>query len=89
MLISQESKYEARGDRLFNRATGQQIPDNEPVFVLRAKDKHALAALNAYLKAVETPEHAAAVQLRIGDFLNFRNHNPSRMKEPDTARTTR
>ncbi|MBX3610362.1 MAG: hypothetical protein KF871_10755 [Hydrogenophaga sp.] len=67
------------------RATGKPIPDDEPVFVLRAQDVHAVNALLGYSVLLDNPEHRAAVEQRIKDFEAFRDANPDRMKFPDTA----
>lgn len=84
---AQEPKYTTatKDGRIVNRATGKPIPDDEPVFILRAKDYLAVAALQAYLDQIEDPEHAAAVQKRIEAFEDFADENPARMKQPDTA----
>lgn len=84
---AQEPKYTVsqKDGRLVNRATGQPIPDDEPVFILRAKDILATAALQVYLDLIEDPEHAAAVQKRIDAFDNFAEAHPTRIKQPDTA----
>lgn len=85
---AQEPKYTvgARDGRIVNRATGKPIPDDEPVFILRAKDVNATAALAAYLEAVfNDTEHAEAVQARIDAFDAFAAAHPERMKQPDTA----
>jgi hypothetical protein len=31
--MSDDGKYEARGDQIVKRATGEPIPDDEPVFI--------------------------------------------------------
>lgn len=84
---AQEPKYTTatKDGRIVNRATGKPIPDDEPVFILRAKDYLATAALQAYLDQIEDPEHAAAVQKRIDAFDDFAEANPERMAQPDTA----
>jgi hypothetical protein len=85
--LAQEPKYTTgtRDGRIVNRATGKPIPDDEPVFILRAKDVHASAALAAYLRELEEIEHRAAVQARIDAFDAFAAAHPERMKYPDTA----
>jgi len=90
MSPKQEPKYEARDGRIYNRASGEPIPDDEPVFVLRARDKHAIQALVAYSAAVvHGPfEHWDAVQDRVNDFSRFEQRHPERMKSPDTAPST-
>jgi len=84
---TQEPKYTtgSRDGRICNRANGKPIPDDEPVFILRAKDVTATAALRAYHAAVTDPVHAQAVQLRIDAFEAFAAANQDRMKVPDTA----
>ena len=72
-------------DQLTVRATGKPIPDDEPVFVLRAQDVHAVNALLGYSVLLDNPEHRAAVEQRIKEFEAFRAAHPERMKFPDTA----
>lgn len=86
--LAQEPKYTVgtRDGRIVNRATGKPIPDDEPVFILRAKDVHAKAALEAYLEAVfNDVEHSDAVHDRINAFDAFATAHPERMKAPDTV----
>lgn len=82
--MKQEPKYEFINGAIWNRATGEPIPEDEPVFVLRGRDVHAVATLIKYSEMVETQEHAKAVWLRIEQFKKFRQDHPDRMKEPDT-----
>ena len=88
--LAQEPKYTtgARDGRICNRATGKPIPDDEPVFILRAKDVHAAAALHAYLSAITAvtePAHVIEVQRRIDAFDAFAAAHPDLVKQPDTA----
>lgn len=87
MLYSQESKFDCVAGQLVNRSTGDPIPNDEPVFVLRAKDLHALTAIRAYIAVLENPEHREAVARRAEQFEQFAEHHPERMKVPDTARS--
>lgn len=84
MLKSQEPKYDIRNRRIINRATGEVIPNDEPIFILRAKDRKALHVLREYLDVITKPAHFEAVVSRIRDFMAFRHAHPDRMKEPDT-----
>lgn len=85
LKLTQEPKYtvSSKDGRLVNRATGKPIPDDEPVFVLRAQDIHALPTLHAYLSLVREIDQAAAVTNRITAFQDFALAHPDRMKEPD------
>lgn len=89
MSRKHQSKYEIRDGQLCNCSTGEPIPEDEPVFVLRAKDMHAVEALLAYWNAVEGDEQKAAVYRRIEEFEEFAEEHPDRMKEPDTSRPRR
>lgn len=85
MKTEQEPKYTTNADgRIVNRASGEAIPDDEPVFIFRARDRHAAAALLAYLQLCDDPDHLDAVQKRIGHFRLFAEQYPERMKEPDS-----
>jgi len=84
MPASQEPKYGIRDNRLYNRASGEFIPEDEPVFIFRARDVHAFSILAHYGNEVCNPAHASAILARVNDFKRFWNNNPDRMKEPDT-----
>jgi hypothetical protein len=84
----QEPKYRAEGGRIYNRASGAQIPDDEPVFILRARDTTAVATLLHYYQGhrlCQNDQHADAVLQRLRDFQQFQREHPERMKYPDTA----
>lgn len=85
--LAQEPKYTVgtRDGRICNRATGKPIPDSEPIFILRAKDALASAALAAYLAEITDVDHADAVQERIDAFDAFAAAHPELLKQPDTA----
>lgn len=85
MPVSQEPKYGIRDNRLFNRASGEFIPEDEPVFIFRARDTHAVNILAGYAREVLNVAHASAVWGRVDDFKRFWDANPDRMKQPDTA----
>lgn len=85
MHVAQEPKYTTDQEgRIINRATGQAIPDDEPVFIFRARDIHAVKALHAYLDACNDPAHIMAISARIVHFQEFQAAHPDRMKEPDS-----
>jgi len=90
MKTKQEPKYKIQG-KIVNRQSGNPIPDDEPVFILRARDMTAVDVLMFYLSRAKTEdcliEHLHAVQKRIDQFKEFANKNPFRMKKPDTVLT--
>ena len=84
MLPSQEPKYGIRDGQIVNLSSGAPIPDDEPIFIFRAKDRLAVRILTSYFSAIEDPEHARAVAGRLEDFKRFAREHPERMKDPDT-----
>lgn len=93
MRVEQEPKYDVTDQgQLVNRASGQPIPDDEPVFIFRARDLFAAPALNAYLRAlcaadseIVGHDHRHAIRNRVRDFERFAQQHPDRMKISDTA----
>lgn len=82
--VKQEPKYDFQDGQVINRASGEVIPADEPVFILRGRDIHAVATLNDYWLRVGAGEHGDAVNARIVQFNEFAEQHPDRMKEPDT-----
>jgi hypothetical protein len=87
MKPEQEPKYNVNElGRIYNRETGNAIPDDEPVFILRARDIHAVDALVEYLRLCKVDGHKTVVMRRLQDFKNFAADNPERMREPGSHR---
>jgi hypothetical protein len=85
MDINQNPKYDVdKRGRIFNRSSGEVIPDDEPVFILRARDRWAIDVLLHYQGLCQDREHRLAVERRIEEFDRFQDENAERMKEPDT-----
>lgn len=80
----QDPKYQFLHELVMNRHTGEIVPADEPVFIFRARDRHAAAALSFYASIVRDEEHRAAIAQRVKDFDAFATEHPERMKEPDT-----
>lgn len=77
-----ERKYEIRDNRLVKRSNQVPIPEDEPLFVLRAKDRKALPVLVAYNMIVDNLTQKEAVKRSIDDFRDFQEKNPDKMNEP-------
>lgn len=89
MNPTQEPKYKIENGKLVNRQSGEQIPDDEPVFVLRARDIHATAVLYFYSQQNgHDAIHKQAIEKRLAQFHRFAGQHPDRMKQPDTQLTT-
>lgn len=81
----QDPKYDFQNGRVINRASGEAIPEDEPVFVFRARDVHAADAIFDYYIRIEGgTAHEDAVLQRHIDFKDFAKEHPDRMKDPDT-----
>jgi len=65
------------------------VPDDEPLFLLRARDRDALNALSAYRNSCResgcSEEQNTGIAERIGEFIRFRETHPERMKEPGSS----
>lgn len=89
MLKTQEPKYAVKCDQgsaehvVVNRQSGEAIPTDEPIFILRAQDGFAAPAIGAYLLMIPNEKHREVVRKRYQDFIKFAVEHPERMKEPD------
>lgn len=90
--VTQDPKYNIVDGQLVVAATGVPIPEDEPVFIFRAKDCLAAdCALEPYRDAVkgrdypQAEAHAQAIAKRIAEFRAFLAQHPERAKLPDSA----
>lgn len=82
---TQDPKYGIKNNRLVNMATGEPIPDDEPIMIFRAKDIRAAYILTIYASLCRNLDHRHAVNERCRAFKKFAASCPERMKEPDTV----
>lgn len=74
--------------RIYSRLAMRRIPEDEPIFVIRASDRLATRALATYRQMVLAYHrdvdnyHAAAVLSKIRDFEQFQTQYPERMEAP-------
>jgi hypothetical protein len=70
-----------------NEIIKKALANNEPVFVLRAKDKHSVCAMWSYLEACAhngaSQEHCLGVAFAIRDFQEWQKANLQLVKTPD------
>jgi hypothetical protein len=84
-----DGKFSTDGVSIFNTVSGELVPEDEPLFLLRARDVHALAAIDAYQFAVEkdcNELHRAGIKQLRSKFKAFASSNPDRMKQPGITR---
>lgn len=80
----QTRKYDVVDGKIVNRTTGKAIPEDEPIFILRAQDLHFVTAMEFYASCCRDREHQAAVKNISLAGQSFRGQHIDRMKEPDT-----
>lgn len=70
--------------------SGDAIPESEPLFLLRARDRLAVATLEAYrVLAIRdgcTDFHLKGIDERLAEFREFAGKHPDRMKQPGITR---
>jgi hypothetical protein len=85
-----DGKFSIDGERIVKTSNGEPIPNDEPVFLIRARDRLALPLLRIYeqLSNVDgcNDYHFSALYKTIEEFARFAAHNPGRMKQPSVTR---
>ncbi len=77
-----ERKYMIKDNRLVKRSNQVPIPENEPLFIFRAKDLKALPVLVAYSMIVDSLDQKESIQRSVEDFRRFMAENPDKIGEP-------
>lgn len=77
-----ERKYKIKNNQIVKQNGEIPIPDDEPLFIFRAKDRKALAALVAYNMILDNLDQKAQVTKSIDAFRDFAERNPDKMGEP-------
>jgi len=72
--------------KIVNLVSGEAIPDDEPLFLLRGRDDLAVQTLNDYYRYCCSSEckesHVEAAWATLMKFNDFRNEHPESMKQP-------
>ena len=67
------------------------IPDDEPVFLIRAQDRVAVALLDRYAMLAEAagspPRHLTGTREAIERFVAWQSEHPDRVKTPGVPRS--
>lgn len=85
-----DGKFHVEGSRIVKTPNGEVLPEDEPLFLFRARDYLAAAALTFYLEqgikdgCTEYWEKGVRKELR--RFLQFAKRHPERMKQPGVTR---
>ena len=78
-----ERKYKIEDGRLVRRADGVPVPEDEPLFIFRAKDTNSLSVLISYQMICKDLNHRAHIKKSIEAFQKFAKDHPERMRDPD------
>lgn len=83
-------RWHIEGNRIIKTSNGEPIPDDEPIFLLRARDHLAVAALTEYLKLAEGDGcndylTGSVLEMR-RQFEEFSRTHPEKMKQPGVTR---
>lgn len=85
-----DGKFSTNGTRVFNTVSGEDVPKDEPLFVLRARDRNAIDTLYEYRQACQNDGcnelHLAGIDQTINAFEKFFMEHPERMKQPGYTR---
>ncbi|HWT40096.1 MAG TPA: hypothetical protein VN081_02390 [Dongiaceae bacterium] len=78
----QDRKFAFRNGQFVNRVSGEPIPNDEPIIIFRARDRHAEHVLREYLSMATDEHHREAIRDRMSEFAAYRAAHPERIKEP-------
>jgi hypothetical protein len=84
-----DGKFGIRDEQIINLVSGEAVPEDEPLFLLRARDRHAYDTLMHYLHLCEgdcNDLHLEGIKQRIRKFTDFASAHPERMKQPGVTR---
>lgn len=75
--------FRVQENDLVLKRTGETIPESEPVYVLRGRDRGALATIRVnQSQFAPTSEHWKVIQNVIDDFTKFSQENQEKMGHP-------
>lgn len=85
-----DEKFHVDGDQIIKTSNGDAIPLDEPTFLIRARDRLAIRALEFYLVLSQddgcNDYHFGKLNVEIEKFKRFRDEHPERMKQPSITR---
>ncbi len=81
-----DGKFHLEGEQLIKTSNGEPVPENEPLFILRGRDRLALATIERYYELCgadgRTDFQLDAVLVAHSKFKDFIKAHPERMKQP-------
>ena len=84
------NRFHIDGEEIIKTSNGQPIPHDEPLLILRARDRLAIPLLRIYqqLSIVDgcNDWFLGEQKITIADFEAFAREHPERMKQPGVTR---
>ncbi len=78
--------FHVENDRLIKTSNGQAVPEDEPIFLIRGRDRLALETLRHHreIAALDgcTQYYMDGMDRVIDKFIRFNEEHPERMKQP-------
>lgn len=85
-----DSKFLIDKERIIKASNGEEVPLDEPLFLIRARDRLALQLLMEYRRLSIfdgcNDYHMTKLDETIKRFLDFSREHPERMKQPSVTR---
>lgn len=85
-----DEKFHVEGDQIIKTTNGDVVPEDEPLFLVRARDYLAIPLLEHYRRMSEIDGcnewHLERLEQRIRLFEEWRDMNPDKMKQPGVTR---
>lgn len=85
-----DNKFHIEGDQIVKTANGEAIPDNEPLFLMRGRDRLAIPMLKIYAELSKidgcNDYHFDKLRTTLSEFEEFAARNPEKMKQPSITR---
>jgi len=80
-----DGKFRIENEKIIH-PSGTEVPEDEPLFLLRARDQFSLEVLKSYLKICKahkcTSYHIKGIIRTMDEFGKFKREHPERMKQP-------
>ena len=80
-----DGKFRIENEKIIH-PSGAEVPEDEPLFLLRARDQFSLEVLKSYLKICKahkcTSYHIKGIIRTMDEFGKFKREHPERIKQP-------
>jgi hypothetical protein len=84
-----DKKFHIESEQIVKTSNGEAVPEDEPLFLLRARDRLAAPLLHVYglmsIKDGCTAYHMDLLRVLVEEFEAFVREHPERMKQPGST----